>query len=84
VASAPIGPNNGAESHRRDILVGLERTRIVVLFIGQLLNEAGDVRAMLRIDAVLRRLDGMITQFVEARRMRSSSPLRQCAMRRRQ
>jgi hypothetical protein len=67
-APAQTRRDNNAESDRRDILVGLERTRIDVAFIGQLLNEAGDARTILRIEAVLSRLDDMITQVAEPRR----------------
>jgi len=62
-ARAQVTTVCAADPGRRDMLLGLERSRIDIAFIGQLLSEAGDAGTTRTIDAILRRLDDMIVQL---------------------
>jgi hypothetical protein len=56
------GPD-GLDVVSRDMLIGLERTRLDVTFLGALIDDTADASTARTIAGILGRLDGIIAQL---------------------
>jgi hypothetical protein len=54
---------DGLDVVSRDMLIGLERTRLDVTFLGALIDDTADASTARTIAGILGRLDGIIAQL---------------------